>query len=181
MERLLNNVSFALPKDENIDFDPVEDGSSFLENAMIKAKALYEIVHEPVLADDSGLVLNCRRDILGIHTARFGCENGKISSRDQCRLLVDTMKDEKDRGAHFVCALVLYLGPDRFYAVEETAQGSIAPAATGTDGFGYDPVFILAAAGKTAAECTAEEKDLYSHRGKACRIMKKIIGECENA
>lgn len=178
MERLIKTVDLILPGEMGLNFNPVENGNSFFENALIKAKSLYSMVKAPVLADDSGLVLDYYTDLLGIHTSRFGKDmNEKITSKEQCLLLLDKMKAVENRAAHFVCNLILYMGPDRFYSIQETVNGNIAQNMKGTDGFGYDPIFIVEKTGKTASELKPEEKDLFSHRGKAARKLLKLIDE----
>ncbi len=180
MKRLLKGFDIVLPKEMGYEFDPDEIGNSFLDNALIKAKALYELVKAPVLADDSGLVVDARPDIMGVHTSRYGYDKfGKISSKEQYTLLLKEMEGETNRKGRFVCALVLYLSPSRFYVIQETVEGSIATEAKGCDGFGYDPIFLVEETNKSAAELSGEEKDLYSHRGKACRAMLKLLKECE--
>lgn len=180
MKRLLEGYDIILPKEMGYTFDPEENGKTFLDNALIKAKALYSIVKAPVLADDSGLIVDARPDIMGVHTSRYGYDRyGKISSKEQYTLLLKEMEGEKERTGRFVCALVLYLSPNRFYVIQETMEGHIATEARGLDGFGYDPIFLVGDTNVTAAELSGEEKDKYSHRGKACRAMLRLIKEID--
>ena len=132
MQRLiLDGVQVVLPKDEGIAFDPVEDGQSFIENALIKARCLYDIVKAPVLADDSGLVVDALDGRPGIHTARYGCSEGHVlTSQEQYTLLLKEMEGVEDRSARFVSACVLMLSGDRIYIVQETVEGSIALSPT---------------------------------------------------
>ena len=177
MERLLGGCSLTLPKEKGMEFAPEENGSSFVENAVIKAKALYDMVRTPVISDDSGLCVKALGWGPGIHTARFGdTEEKKLSSQEKYMLLLDKMKGVEDREAYFACALCLYLSPSRIYIIQEEARGSIALSpSTGKEGFGYDPVFFSNDAGCIIADLGPGEKDLYSHRGKAARIMKSLI------
>ena len=176
MSRLLGGYELVIPKDEGIDFDPEETGTSYIENAVIKAEALYSIVHAPVLADDSGLSVDALGGGPGIHSARYGEENGKkLSDEERYRLLLRNMEGIENRKAHFVSALCLILSPDRRYIIQETCDGSIALAPSGTSGFGYDPVFFIDEAGMISAELPEGEKDRYSHRGKAARLMKMLL------
>lgn len=176
MTRLLGGIELVLPKDEGMDFDVDENGHSFIENALIKAKALYEIVKAPVLADDSGLSVDVLGGAPGIHTARYGEDNGKkLSAEEKYMLLLKNMEGKENRNARFTAALVLMLSPNRIYIIEESAEGKIAYSPSGHGGFGYDPIFIINDAGKIAAELSPEEKDLYSHRGKAARLMRVLI------
>ena len=178
MMRLLDGVTVRLPKEDGIAFDPDENGNSFIENALIKASALYEKVKAPVLADDSGLVVDALGGRPGIHTSRYGDTPERIlSQREKNAKLLGEMEGCKKRSARFVCALVLMLSPDRKYIIEETAEGSIAFSEEGTHGFGYDPIFIMGDTEKSAAELSAWEKDMLSHRGKAVRKMNLIINQ----
>ena len=178
MSRLLGGFELTLPKEEGISFDPDENGSTFIDNAVIKAKALYDIVHAPVLADDSGLCVDALGGKPGIHTARYGEEEAgrKLSAEEKYMLLLKNMEGITNRRAEFVCAICLYLSPTRIYVIQETSEGSIAlTPSNGSGGFGYDPVFYNNEAGRIVAELPEGEKDLYSHRGKAARIMKTLI------
>ncbi len=177
MSRLLGGYELTLPKEEGLEFSPIEDGNTFIENAIIKAKTLYDLVKQPVIADDSGLCVEALGGMPGIHTARFGCEERQLTSREQYTLLLENMNGEQNRRASFVCALVLYVNDHRVFIIEEEVQGEIALTPHGVNGFGYDPVFIVENTGKTASELSPEEKDNYSHRGRAARKMKTILGD----
>ena len=177
MSRLLGGWELVLPKEEGIEFDPEETGRDFIENATIKAEALYSIVHAPVIADDSGLMVKALGGKPGIHTARYGEEEKgrKLSAEEKYMLLLENMEGVEDRSAMFVTALCLILSPGRRYIIQESCSGSIALAPSGTAGFGYDPVFYMDEAGMIAAELPEGEKDRYSHRGKAARLMRMLI------
>ena len=204
MSELFPNHQIVTPKDEGIAFDPVEDGKTFYENSLIKAKALWEIVHCPVLADDSGICVDALNGVPGIYSARYagpefpqGLPSGKkIPQSEQNTFLIqqlnDALKNSKDitkdvpnqsfnngpRSAHYVCAMVLYLGPDRLYVAQEIMEGKLVDTiedARGNGGFGYDPLFFLPEFEKTSAEITEEEKNSISHRGKASVQIKKIV------
>ena len=176
MMRLLNGVNITLPKEEAIAFDPVEDGNSFIENALIKAKDLYKKVNAPVLADDSGLVVDALDGRPGIHTSRYGDVDGKklIQSEKNAKLLGE-MEGKENRRARFVCALVLMVSNEKIYIIQETVEGYIAHSIRGEHGFGYDPLFLVEETGKSAAELSDSEEDKYSHRGRAVRKMNLII------
>lgn len=177
MQRLIRKgIEIVLPCDENIAFQAEENGASFIANAIIKAETLYRQVHAPVLADDSGLVVRALDGRPGIHTARYGCtEERKLTSQEQYTLLLEEMKTKEDRSAVFVCACVLMLSAERIFIVQETVEGKIATAPAGVNGFGYDPVFIVADTGKSASELSADEKDRLSHRGRAMRKINELI------
>ncbi len=116
-----------------------ESGTTFQENALLKAKAYYDQFKAPVLSDDSGLVVDALPDELGIRSARFGGEG--LSDDQRCELLLDKLKGEDNRKAYFVCVLCFYLNPDEIYYFEGRLEGNILTQKCGKDGFGYDPIF----------------------------------------
>ncbi len=173
-----------IPKDAGIYFDPDETGADFLENAMIKAKALYDIVKEPVIADDSGICVDALDGQPGIYSARYagryGSEDGKkLDAAERNALLIQELGDHPNRKARFVCAMVLFLSPDRFFAVQETLEGEIIQHEKGSGGFGYDPILYIPEKGMTAAELPEEEKNRISHRGKAGKCINEILRNLE--
>ena len=191
VQELFPEHTVVIPKDEGIAFDPEETGTTFYENSLIKAKALWDMVHCPVLADDSGICVDALDGAPGIYSSRYagpdfmkGKPDGtKISQDEQNIFIVQQTSDAIKAGyaggrkAHYTCAMVLYMGPDRFFVCQETMEGEIIDDisnARGTGGFGYDPLFYLPEFGKTAAELTADEKNAISHRGKASRLLKKL-------
>jgi XTP/dITP diphosphohydrolase len=164
------------PDEVGIDFDPEETGATFHDNALIKARALYDLVHEPVIADDSGLCVDALQGRPGVLSARYGSENGmKLDSSDRNALLLKEIGDSNDRSAHFVCAMVLYFSPNRFYVVQETMDGELIHAERGKGGFGYDPILYLPERGKTVAELSDAEKNQISHRGKAGKAIRELL------
>ena len=199
MSQILSQHQIVTPSDEGIDFSPVENGTTFYENSIIKAKALYEIVHCPVIADDSGICVDALGGIPGIYSARYAGpdfpkgkpDGSKISQEDQNRFLIQQLNDRIAQGnldsshftngprsAHYTCAMVLYMGNDRVYAIQDTMEGAIVNSiedAKGSGGFGYDPIFFLPDLGVTSAELSAAEKNKISHRGKATRTLLKIM------
>ena len=191
VQELFPEHTVVIPKDEGITFDPEETGTTFYENSLIKAKALWDMVHCPVLADDSGICVDALDGAPGIYSSRYagpdfmkGKPDGtKISQDEQNNFIVQQTSDAIKAGyaggrkAHYTCAMVLYMGPDRLFVCQETMEGEIIDDilnARGTGGFGYDPLFYLPEFGKTAAELTADEKNAISHRGKASRLLKKL-------
>lgn len=178
MSRLLGGYELTLPKEEDIYFDPVEDGKTFIDNAVIKAETLYREVHAPVLSDDSGLCVEALGGKPGIHTQRYGEEElgRKLSDEEKYLFLLKNMEGKKNRQAVFACALCLYLSPTRIYVIQEESRGEITLSPVkGDGGFGYDPVFYNSECARVVSTLSEGEKDLYSHRGKAARIMKLII------
>lgn len=176
LSRVLSPHTVLTPSDAGLSFDPEETGSTFFDNALIKAKALHELVHLPTLADDSGLCVDALGGEPGIHSARFGSDNGVIlDAGRKNELLLSLMNGVANRRAHYVCNMILYLGNDRFYSVQETLEGVIVESGRGSGGFGYDPVVFLPEYNKTVAELSPVEKDLCSHRGKAGRALARIL------
>jgi len=176
----LCGVELALPCNEGIHSSPEESGTSFLENAMIKAKALYNLLHSPVIADDSGLCVEALDGRPGIFSARYALAPANERSEDYgINRLLKEMEGEENRNAMFVCALVLYIEENRFFVLQETCKGEIARCKKGKGGFGYDPIFFLKDMNKTMAELTRDEKNLISHRGKAiatCNALLQSLG-----
>ena len=176
VQELLPSHKIVLPKDEGIEFDPEETGSTFFENAMIKAKALYHIVKAPVLADDSGICIDFLKGAPGVHSARYGSVEGEhVSAEAGINKVLSELKGVKDRSARFACCMVFLLDEDRFYSVQETCEGRITGAPSGSGGFGYDPIFFVEKFGKTFAELTSEQKNSISHRGRALKAIIKLI------
>ncbi len=143
---------------------PEETGNTFADNAMIKARAVYDTAKMPVIADDSGLCVDALEGRPGVFSARYA-PVGK-----ECAKLLEEMKDipEDKRSASFKC-VIAYIDHNRLFTVVGTCQGTIGYEEKGTNGFGYDPVFMCN--GKSMAEMTAEEKNELSHRGKALRAL----------
>lgn len=190
-QALFPNDQIVIPSDEEIDFAPIENGSSFSENSLIKAKALYDIVNCPVIADDSGICVDILDGKPGIFSARYTGNNTfsdeKLpDSERNILLLQEAEQSRKAKGisqdtpltCRFVCAMVLYLGKERFFTVQETVEGVLVSSienAKGSGGFGYDPVVYLPEFGKTIAELTADQKNQVSHRGKAAKTLQKFL------
>jgi XTP/dITP diphosphohydrolase len=169
---ILPQAELRLPSDAGLSFDPAETGATFLENALIKARALYRLVREPVIADDSGLCVDALGGRPGIRSARYGSEDGRIlSGAERNSLLLRELGDTPKRGARFVCAMVLLLAEDRFFAAQETLEGELLREQRGTGGFGYDPILYLEEQACTVAELPADIKNKLSHRGKAARQL----------
>ncbi|MBK5200252.1 MAG: RdgB/HAM1 family non-canonical purine NTP pyrophosphatase [Spirochaetaceae bacterium] len=177
----LEELKLLMPDVEILEANMVEvdeNASTFVENALIKAEALYkENNGTPILADDSGLCIKAFDGKPGVKTARYGSkEFGRIlESSERNEYLLKNMAGIKDRSASFVCSLVAYFSPNQFYTVTEEVKGHITEKQTKGGGFGYDPVFYIDEVGATAAELTQSEKGKYSHRGKAARTMNKLL------
>jgi len=176
MARIFPDHRIVIPKDEGIEFDPEETADTFYGNALIKAESLWRIVNAPVLADDSGICVDALGGAPGVTSARFGSENGtNLESSQRNELLLSMMKGKTDRTCRFVCNMVLFLGSDRFWSVQETLEGKLIEESRGSGGFGYDPVVFVPECGLTVAELSPEEKDRRSHRGKAGRVISALL------
>jgi XTP/dITP diphosphohydrolase len=174
---VFSGYSIKIPADAGIaGFDPLENGATFLENALIKARSLYRLIKEPVLADDSGLCVDALSGRPGIYSARYGCEGGTpLSSAERNALLLAELGDCPRRTARFVCAMAAVFSENRFYIAQETLEGEILREARGSGGFGYDPIFYVPEQGCTAAELSEEEKNRISHRGKAGQVILTLL------
>ncbi len=142
--------------------EPEENGVTFAENAMIKAKAVYDIVKCPVIADDSGLCVDALDGRPGVYSARYAPKG------QECAKLLSEMKDipNDKRGAYFQC-VIAYIDSDGYFTVSGKCIGKIGYEERGTNGFGYDPVFVYNE--KTLAEMSADDKNKISHRGNALK------------
>ena len=173
---ILKDHRISIPSDVGIVFDPEETGKTFLENALLKARVLYESVKSPVIADDSGLCIDALGGEPGIYSARYGMKDGvQLEAQERNKLVLHRMEGVKNRSCRFVCCIVVMLDAHRFFTVQETCEGVITISAHGEHGFGYDPIVYLPEIGKTVAELTAQEKNELSHRGKAGRIAAQLL------
>lgn len=158
-------------------FSCIEDGDTFFANAYKKALCLHNQCGQAVLADDSGLCVPALDGEPGIYSARYGSDSlgRELSSQERNAYLLKKMEAQNDRRAFFVCSLVLLFDPYRFFHVQETVAGTITHTPRGTGGFGYDPVFFLPDMGVTMAELTEAQKHAISHRGKAGRLLDRML------
>ena len=179
--RLFPGVRIRTPRDAGIEFDFPEDGDTFFANAWGKAAALHRRAgrRSSLTTRDSAWMPwaasrgSCRRA-----TARrpaVPCWTRRGATTTSCR----GWTAMAERGARFVCCLVLLLGPDRFVSAQETVAGVITHAPRGSHGFGYDPLFLLTDLGKTMAELSDVDKDRISHRGRAARQILAFLKESE--
>ena len=164
-------------KEAGIDADIEENGSSFEENAIIKAKAICEMTGELVLADDSGLEVDYLNKEPGIYSARYEGVDTPYTIKNQ--IIMDRLlgvPDEK-RTARFVCAIAAAFPDGRVITRTAAMEGRIGYEQKGENGFGYDPIFFLPEYGCTSAELSPEDKNAISHRGKALRMMRDVLRE----
>ena len=174
------NVDIVSMKEEGIQIDVDENGTTFAENAQIKATATGAHTDAIVLADDSGLVIDALNGEPGIYSARYLGEDTSYRIKNQN--LIDRLEgvpDEK-RTARFVCAIAAALPDGTVLHTEGTIEGIIGYEERGENGFGYDPIFCVPKLGKTTAELTDDEKNAISHRGSALEKMKVLLREYIN-
>lgn len=162
-------------KDIGYDKEIIEDGKTFEENALIKARTIANERNEIVLADDSGLEVDYMDKQPGIYSARFLGEDTSYRIKNQ--YIIDQLKDAKpeERTARFVCAIACAYPDGRTITTRGTIEGYIGYEERGENGFGYDPIFMVPEFNCTTSELDLEQKNKISHRGKALEAMKKLI------
>ena len=176
---ILQDLGFPVlsMKEAGVSLDIEENGTTFAENAMIKARAVWEKTGGIVLADDSGLVVDYLGGEPGVYSARYLGEDTSYEIKNQA--IIDRLEDakEEERTARFVSAIAAVLPDGSELVTEGTVEGLIAHEPAGNGGFGYDPIFYLPEYGVTSAEIPIEKKNEISHRGKALEAMKIKLRE----
>jgi len=150
-----------------------ETGETFFDNALIKAKAVFEQLGTPVLADDSGLCVEALGGAPGVYSARYAGK--KATAQENNALLLQNMAGRKNRAAKFVACIVLYFGGDDFIVGNGEAAGYILSEPDGERGFGYDPVFFSGELGKSFGQAGEDEKNAISHRGRALNDLREKL------
>ena len=206
MSEIFPDHQIVTPADEGMEFDPEETGETFLENSLIKARALYLLTGKPVIADDSGISVDALGGVPGVWSSRYagpglhrGSPDGrKVPQEEQNAMLIGELNaaiasgsvdleegrrrglyKDGPRSAHYTCAMVLLTGVNEYAAAVRVMDGTLLEdirEARGEGGFGYDPIFFLPQYGRTAAELSADEKNAISHRGKAARMIRAMVG-----
>ena len=171
------DVEVISMKEAGIVVDVVEDGTTFEENGLIKARAIAAHTDAIVLADDSGLEIDYLDKAPGVYSARFMGEDTSYDIKNQA--LIDKLGGvpKEERTARFVCAIAAVLPDKSELVVRETMEGYIGYQIEGENGFGYDPIFYLDEFGCSSAALSREQKNAISHRGKALRAVKKMLFE----
>lgn len=174
-----DGIEYVSLNDENLsDIPIIENGSTFEENAIIKAKTISEVTKSMVIADDSGLEVDYMDKAPGIYSARFLGEDTPYTVKNN--YIIDQLKSAKgsERSARFVCVMACVFPDGKVITTRGIVEGRIAYEEKGNNGFGYDPVFYLPDRGCTTAQLPPEEKNLISHRGNALRAMyERLKGE----
>ena len=162
-------------KEAGLSTDVEETGTTFEENAVIKAKAIAELTNDIVLADDSGLEVDYLNKEPGIYSARYLGEDTSYDIKNRAILERLEGVPKEQRSARFVCAIAAVLPNKEVLVARETIEGYIGFEIAGCHGFGYDPIFYVDEFGCSTAELTEEEKNVISHRGKALRVMREML------
>ena len=173
---LLEPLNFEIisKKEAGVLDDIEETGKSFIENAIIKAKYVFEKTKLPTIADDSGLEVFSLNNMPGIYSARYSQENADIATDEKNNeKLLKELENKKDRRARYVCALCFINRKGKFKTIVETVNGDIAKTPTGKNGFGYDSLFLYD--GVSFGEISSKLKNKISHRAKALRTLLKEI------
>ena len=179
IKSIFNNSDYKVVsmKEEGIVADVDENGATFEENALIKAREIAKLSGHVVLADDSGLEVDYLNKEPGIYSARYMGEDTPYSVKNAN--IIERLADVEfeKRTARFVCAVAAVYPDGKELVVRETMEGYIGYEEKGSNGFGYDPIFYLKEFDKTSAEISMEEKNQISHRGKAFRAIKALMEE----
>lgn len=177
VKQILSDMDIISMKDAGIDIDVEENGTTFEENALIKARAIAKISGCLTLADDSGLEVDYLNKEPGVYSARY---MGHETSYDiKNKAIIDRLQgvEGDDRSARFVAAIAAVFPDGREFVTRGTMEGVIADKPAGENGFGYDPIVYIKEYKKTSAQLTANEKNAISHRGKALSNIKKMLEE----
>lgn len=168
-------------KEAGIKCDIVEDGATYEENALIKARAVAQFTDAIVMADDSGLEVDALNKEPGVYSARYMGEDTPYSIKNAEIIRRLEGKVGEERHARFVCAIAAVFPDKSEKTTRATIEGQIGFEEKGANGFGYDPIFYVPEFGKTTAELTEDEKNQVSHRGKALELMKKELMKYEES
>ena len=175
-----DDIEILSMKEAGLETDVEENGTTFEENALLKARAIHEKCKELVLADDSGLEVDALNKEPGIYSARYLGEDTPYSIKNAA--IIERLEGvpKEERTGRFVCAVAAVLPDGKEIVVRETMEGYIGYEERGTNGFGYDPIFRPEGYEVSSGELPMEEKNQISHRGKAFRKMWEILSKVEN-
>lgn len=170
------DIQFASLRDEQLqDVEIIEDGTTFEENAIIKARAISDLTGQMVLADDSGLEVDYLDKAPGIYSARYMGEDTPYTVKNNHIIKLLQGVEGTARSARFVCVIACAFPDGRNITVRGVIEGQIGYEEKGENGFGYDPIFYVPEFGCTTAELPPEEKNRVSHRGKALKAMYEVL------
>ena len=170
IKEILNRDDIYSLKDKNINIEILEDGNTFLENAKKKAKTIYDLTKEEVIADDSGLCINCLDGYPGVNTHRF---LGNATDIERNEYLINKVNQYNDRSCKFICVIIYYDG-SKFIEAEGILNGFISKEMKGNNGFGFDSIFELSN-GKTLAQLSNLEKNKISARYLALKELERKL------
>lgn len=175
IKKILPEFDIQTMTEAGIELDIEENGETFEENALIKARAIWKVCGGLVIADDSGLEIDYLGGQPGVHSSRFMGENTNYVIKN--RELIHRLEKAKagERKARFVAVIACILPDGREFTTRGTMEGEIAVEPSGTEGFGYDPILYLPDYGCTSAQISLEEKNKISHRGKALKKMRERL------
>lgn len=175
IKKILPEFDIQTMTEAGIELDIEENGETFEENALIKARAIWKVCGGLVIADDSGLEIDYLGGQPGVHSSRFMGEDTDYVIKN--RELIDRLEKAKEgeRKARFVAVIACILPDGREFTTRGTMEGEIAMEPSGTEGFGYDPILYLPDYGCTSAQISLEEKNKISHRGKALKKMRERL------
>ncbi len=179
IKQILPSFDILSMEDAGICIDIVEDGKTFIENAIKKASEIAKVSGKVTIADDSGLEIDFLDGKPGIHSARYLGENTPYLEKNNHILQEMENVPEQKRTARFVCAIAAVFPNGKILTAQDTIEGRIAYEQKGENGFGYDPIFFVPELGKTTAELSSEQKNAISHRGKALQKMKQLLSQEE--
>ena len=178
MQALFDELGIKVLALKDVFSEPIdveENGTTFEENAIIKAETICKMINQVVIADDSGIEIDAMDKKPGVESARF---LGHDTSYDyKNNYILNLLKDATNRSARYVCAMAMAIPGHDTIVFRETMEGEIAYEPKGENGFGYDPIFFFPPTNKTGAEMSLEEKNQYSHRAKATRHILEVVKE----
>lgn len=173
------DVELLTQSEAGCDFEVEETGTTFAENAYLKAKAVFDASGEAAIADDSGLTVEALNGEPGVYTARYAPGGHDASDREKYEYLLSKLGDEEHRAAKYVSSICCILPDGRVIRTEGEMPGRILYEPVGDGGFGYDPIFLPDGCDKSMAELGAEVKNRISHRAKALMEFKKKLRELD--
>ena len=170
-----SDITFESLADAGINVEVEETGTTFEENALLKAREICKLSGKPTISDDSGLEIDALDGAPGIYSSRFMGEDTSYDVKNNA--LIEKLENvaDPDRTARFRCCMALVLPDGREFVTEGTMEGIIAREPKGINGFGYDPILFIPEYNRTSAELSSEEKNNISHRGEALRKMIEVI------
>ena len=182
MQKILGTLGMEvlLERDVGVNVEVEETGTTFAENSLLKAQAVFDATHLATVADDSGLMVDALDGAPGVHSARYGPKGHDGTDDERIAFLLENMKEvpEAARTAKFVCVITCLWPDGREIVARGECPGRILHEVHGSNGFGYDPVFYVPEQGKTFAELSPEEKNAISHRARAlqefCRLYEGL-------